>query len=299
MSDRLSRHTRRAGLLYLPQVLSSLFGAEEIPVHRHNLRRGFHLCINAFSDFTKNGRVDEGGLHDRDRAPKQSQLSSKPITNPFHRQLTGAVGCASGQDNESGDGREVDDAALVGAEGGEEALGQVEGAVDVDIEHASKRGERVEFKGEFLGDPCVVHQADERDILRSELGEDLLGAGLDGGGAGHVHDDGSEVLEAKGFQGRGIGRFTHGAVDDVTLFRQVLRGVIPDPSAGASDDDGAALGGDGEAFAEGQEDDLVEEEGEDDGGDHAHADALEELGRRRFWCHGFGVLCAFVFVCRV
>jgi len=161
----------------------------------------------------------------------------------------------------------------------------------VNVKHTAKLGEGVKFKGEFLGDPCVVHQADERGLGGGEVGEDLFGAGFDCGGVGHIHDDGSKIFEAKGFQCRGIGGFTHGAVDDVTLFGQVLCGVVPDPGAGAGDDDGSALGGDGEAFAEGEEDDLVKEEGQDDGGDHAHADALEELWRERFLCHGWRALC--------
>eukprot|EP00624_Nannochloropsis_granulata_P007536 evm.model.NODE_8309_length_5728_cov_33.651711.2 len=293
MSDGRGRHTGRARLLHLLQVLPSLVGAEEKSVHRHDFFRGFHVCVYALSDFTEDSSVDIGGLDDRNGTPEHREFSSKPVTYPFHCQFARPVRRSGRQDDEGGDRGEVDNAAFGGAQGGEETLSQVEGAMDVDIEHAPKRGKGVEFKGEFLRDPGVVHQANERGLSGGKLGKDLFGAGFDCGGDGHVHDYGSKVLETKGFEGSGIGGFTHGAVDDVTLLGQVLRGVVPDPSAGASNDNGPAFGRDGEAFAKGKEDNLIKEKDKDYGGEHTHAYALEELWRQRFWCHGWRPVCVF------
>lgn len=129
------------------------------------------------------------------------------------------------------------------------------------IQHASELRERMKFQGKFLRDSCVVDQADEGDLVRGELGKKLLCAGFDGGGFGHVHDDGAEGGNAEGLDGCSIRRFTHGAVDDEALFGQVLCGVIADASAGAGDDDGSAFDGDGKALPENEKDEPIEEEG--------------------------------------
>ncbi len=63
------------------------------------------------------------------------------------------------------------------------------------------------------------------------------------------------------------------------MLGQGLRGVVANARGGPRDDDGPALGRDGEALLEENEDELVGEKQEDEGGPEAHRDAHQQLGR--------------------